>query len=660
MKTLIMPLLAVLLLNVVCTAGAESGNAPATGSLRLLSAYYTPDPKPPADSNQVEGLSKPSANGAIFQPLQNLHKGNYYAQFGGGRIVVQNVSDSVVQIDKVMLNGKPIEESYVDFLDGRWDDRGVVWYRVRPKTLAPGECGEVYVRFRRHPAGSRAKISVGTSDGKRLEAVFGYKEPGLRVDYVTTDADQRKVYVYARRTTASVGSLTSVSLDGKLLSGANIYGASFPGNVGLAIVELPEPLKIGDYHIAQVTTSTGRTVAAQFRVLPSLFMRTGFHWNPASKEEVSEVDMNFVWSTLPFSRAEELGIYSGNLYGDAASGEHARMRYTYLFDEPDAKDIHPDFAQKHGAEVKALGPLFTGQGYAVGLGRNARQMVESGTMEDIERRLPQVATYIITNGTTRPMNWFVYGQLTDIASTDPYPANFYGADWTSVREQYDLLREAAAPRPIHACLEAYVDEAYSEQPHPDGLRRSPSAAEFRQMAVQAVGSGAKGINSWFWGKGSGMLGANYLPDIRPEYIRINKLTKQIERELLLGTPADIVTNDSGLTEAGSWYYLEDTPHKLKKPWMKERVSTRALLCGPDAIVVTAANHIPASRTKPEAIKPASGVNVTVQLPDFLREVRCFEVDDAGLHPYACRVSNGKAVISIDSIESGRVFLLRRP
>lgn len=93
--------------------------------------------------------------------------------------------------------------------------------------------------------------------------------------------------------------------------------------------------------------------------------------------------------------------------------------------------------------------------------------------------------------------------------------------------------------------------------------------------------------------------------------------------------------------------------------MKEKVWTGALLCGPDAIVIAAANHIPASRTKPETIAPARDVNITVQLPPYLRDVNCFEVTDKGFAPHGCRREGPRAVITLDEIETGRVFALRR-
>lgn len=628
------------------------------GQVCLLSAYYMPDSKPVADSNQVEGLPKPAKNGVIFKPLQKLCQ--EYADFGGARVVIHNASRSEVSIRQVKLNGKPVEEHYVDFLDGKWDDRGVVWYRVRPRVLVPGGCSEVYIRFRRRPSGSKATVAVELSNGGTLRAILNYSDPGFRIDYVTTDNEQRCLYVYARCDKKLVsGRIQALLLDGKLQRNVEIYGADFPGNVALAVIKLDKPLQTGSFHIAQITTRQGQSVAAQFRVLSPFFMRTAFLWEPRSIEETNETGMNFVWKAMSFEQSERLGVYSGNLYGKTVNTGHARMRYAYLYDEPDAHDIHPGYKAKYGAKVAKMGPLYTGMGYAVGLGRNARDMIDSGRITKTEEDLPDVATYVITDGTTRPLNWFVYGQLTDIIATDPYPANYYGADWTSIREHYSMIRQAGAPRPFHACLEAYTNMPYHEKDHPEGLRRSPSGLEFRQMAVQAIGCGAKGINSWFWSKGNGMVGANYLPDIRAEYIRINKLTRYIESELLLGTPIDIVSNDAGLVPAGSWYFLEKGPFALNRHWMKERVWTGALLCGPDTIVIAAANHIPASKTRLEHVEPARNVNITVKLPDFLPQVECFEVSESGLIAYPCHVSNGRAIITLASLESGSIFIFRR-
>ena len=177
------------------------------------------------------------------------------------------------------------------------------------------------------------------------------------------------------------------------------------------------------------------------------------------------------------------------------------------------------------------------------------------------------------------------------------------------------------------------------------------------MAIQALGVASKGMHSWVWQTVGSFEGAVDYPKLRDEYINMNKLMEHLEDDLLLGVPIDIVSNDTGQTAGGSWFHF-DGEYELKEPWMKDRVWTGALLCGPDAIVIAAANHIPAS-IEPKEPAPTRNVTITVQLPDFLRNVTAFEATGDGETPFACQVKGGKAVLKLDAIATGRMFVLRR-
>ena len=107
---------------------------PDGGALEILSACYFPDPQPPAASQAVEGrhvshmpadkLEKPNAV-PIYSKMQRLYE--EHTQFGGLRVVVRNSGTVPTRIvDTLLLNGKPIEDSYVDFVGSDWDARGVV------------------------------------------------------------------------------------------------------------------------------------------------------------------------------------------------------------------------------------------------------------------------------------------------------------------------------------------------------------------------------------------------------------------------------------------------------------------------------------------------------------------------------------------------------
>jgi hypothetical protein len=53
------------------------------------------------------------------------------------------------------------------------------------------------------------------------------------------------------------------------------------------------------------------------------------------------------------------------------------------------------------------------------------------------------------------------------------------------------------------------------------------------------------------------------------------------------------------------------------------------------------------------------VTITVALPGYLQNVMAFEVTGSGGEvPYPFKISGGKAVLKLDAIASGRMFVLR--
>ena len=273
-------------------------------------------------------------------------------------------------------------------------------------------------------------------------------------------------------------------------------------------------------------------------------------------------------------------------------------------------------------------------------------MAHSGWQELIERFAPQAASWIIMNGTVRPLNWCVYGQFADICCFDPYPINFYSADHAYVRESLEFARFCGRPNRMVACLEAFGWRKGQGVPK---RARGPSPAEWRQNVVQAIGCGMKGLTSWVYSASAGGWQLN--EETRKEVAATNALIEHLERDLLLGTPINLATCDAGTVPTGV---------VGNEAWPKERVWVGALLCGPDTLVVAAANHIPASKPDPPTIEPARQVTITVQLPDYLPAVKAFEAEPGSERPFPCVVAHGRAVLRVPSIESGRVFVLRRP
>jgi len=330
-----------------------------------------------------------------------------------------------------------------------------------------------------------------------------------------------------------------------------------------------------------------------------------------------------MWHEQSLETCQEYGLHtnSGSVFD-----LHPRVAYVMGPDEPDAHDSR-------------------GGGYARGLGYHARDLAHSGWQELIQRFAPQAATWIIMNGTVRPLNWCVYGQFADISCFDPYPVTYYGADHAYVRESLSYARQCGAPNRMYACLEAF---GWQEGQGVPGGARGPIPAEYRQNVVQAIGAGIKGLTSWVHSAGAGGWQINEA--CKQEIAEMNALIEHIQDYLLLGTPVDLASSDAGLVPTGVVGQEE---------WPKELVWVGSLLCGPDTIVVTAVNHIRASKPEPPDIQPAQDVTVTVNLPDFLTEVEAFEATADGLVPFGCSTADGKALLHLKSVESGRVFVLQK-
>jgi hypothetical protein len=404
------------------------------------------------------------------------------------------------------------------------------------------------------------------------------------------------------------------------LANAKVYGPDFPGHVALVVADLPEPLTPLSYHVAGITAAQAST-SAQFRVLPFVFPRSSIH---VPDELCQEMGMNLaMWHERDLATCQKYDFYTTT---SGLFDLHERVSFILGPDEPDANDNR-------------------GGGYDKGLGYHARALAQGGWQELIERHAPHAASWIIMDGTVRPLNWCVYGQLADVTCFDPYPINFYGADQAYVRESLNYARRCGAPKPLYACLEAFGWQSGQGVP---GGARGPTPAEYRQNVIQALGVGMKGLTSWVHSAGAGGWEIN--KPVAEEIAQLNRLIEHLEDDLLLGTPMDLAESDAGQVNTGT---------VGQELWPKERVAVGSLLCGPDTIILAATNHIPAVKPDNPVLEPARNVTLTVHLPDYLPSVAAFEATEDGVQPFPCEVRDGNALLKVDALESGRVFVLRR-
>lgn len=592
------------------------------GTLQITSASYLPDPLPPAASQTVEGTIKEQMLSLVFEELQNMLKG--HEQFGALRLTVLNPNNFSLRIVKVYLNDKPIEASHVDFVKDSWDARGVVWYRVHPLTVPSKGGSEVYIRFRKRLEGREALVKLELENGQFLETSVVYERPSFMLDYITTGNDGRTLYVYVRPVGYGIPPLLEdLVLDTAVLDNVKWYGKDWQSRMVLAVAELPKPLEMLNCHIVAVNAEDGTTAAAGYRVMKNIFPRSSVY---VPLEDLAKYHMNIqTWYEKPLEQCEKYQVYTSSIepyYLDL----HERVIGVYGPDEPDAHDNQ-------------------GGGWEKGLGWWARQLSEAGWQAMVQRYSPHTATWLIMDGTTRPLNWFVYGQMADTSCFDPYPVTYYGADHAYVRESLQLARLAGLPRRMFGCLEAYGWRSGQGVP---GDARGPVPGEYRQNVVQALGCGMKGLNSWVYPNRFGGWEGNEA--FAAVVTAMNQIIEKIEQELLLATPVDWAVSDAGTVMTG-------TVKQELAP--KDRVWVGGLLSGPDTLILAVANHIPASKTAPEVIEPAKNVTITVDLPEYLRGLKAYEVLPDGLHELGCQEKAGKLLLFLNEITDGRVFILKK-
>jgi len=589
----------------------ERPELPRGGELEVWDAYYRPDPDPylGLDSEVVH----PNFNISLDDP----------AEFGSLHVFLRNTGSQPVRVDdrRITLNGIDLDSLLVDLRKSAWDARGIVWWRIRPRMIPPGDIGELLIRFRRRPAGEAARITVPTLNANSASCPVPYAQPPLRVDYVALSPRRDQLYFYLRQTSAqSSGRLAQLLLDGQRLERVRFYGDDFAQKLALAVADLSEPMLLGDHHVVTGKTSDAQTASAQFLAQENFFMLSAFSSWPTIVEKRDEVGFNTQMMGHGSPDQEFLdqltsqGIRSivdpARISGFGEAAEHPNLLAWYLLDEPDAHD-----ATVEGNWFKALGYY-------------ARQW-QRNELPRINRFGGGKPSMCLANLTGTPLNWYVYGQTADIFATDPYVVRYWLGGLPMVWHFLELARQASTPRPVVACLQGY---AYHRDgtPSPTG----PTPAEFRVMALYALGTAPKGYTIWALGRDKS--GIQNAPDSLREMSRLWHSFASISRYLTIATPIDAIAQTS------------------------DQVWARALLCGPHAMVISVVNtgvKHPADHQR--VVEPAEDASVTVALPSFLPKVRVYRVDQNGPELWTEPTAAGTVKLNLGTLEAGEIFLLRR-
>jgi hypothetical protein len=609
---------------------SQLANAFAAGRWTLVDARWRPDANPFATKQVWEDYFWTEGWGyeEQFYP-------KYMRPAGSMHLILRNDSDRTESIALVSLDGRPLEE----VTTSEAALRPVLWYLVespqlpvdptRPddselnvqKNVPPGQWVMCVIRMRR-PLTKACRVGFQTGAQGEFTVTVEPRSPSGRIESICFSPKLDRIYVYVRSFTGKPLKPAKLRLDGKQVSSQLTLGPS-SSCLTLLTAQLKPSWQYGSFHLIEVDTGREKfvepirawdgyfciglfgTVDEQKVVAAKAHGINTYFWNTSDLLDQAEL------CTIPHGASKE--------WKPRTAGSRKGVLFLYNKDEPDAHDA------SRGDNLP----------FPDRLGLNA--LPEVIPAQRIQRRImPTVPNLLLVDNTYKPLNYYVYGQIPDVFSTDPYvPLNGRQVDY--VYHALECARDASTPRPVVAVLWACAL---------GGKRKfgsnAPTPEEMRMMIYYAIGCGVKGLGYFIdMTKETGEGAFVGLSDIKPLWEAVGHANREVTllaSFLSIGCPA-------------GEYQIRD------KAWV------RTLMCGSDALVVVVVNthHYIAFETQKETSLhfPLKNIRAAIDLPPGFIPAKVLEVQSGKLCPVSYSVKDGRLSVELKELDAARVFLVTR-
>jgi len=581
---------------------------------RVIDAHWRPDENPWAETQVWDDYTWTEGWG---EPEQFFPK--YFKPAGSLHVILCNPSIGAATLALTHVDGEPLEE----VLTSRQQAGRVIWHLVTPKMVAPAEWAECIVRLREPPVDD-VRLTFSMVDHGTMEVSVPANPKRARLESVSFSPSTDRLYVYAKSLDGHRIKGKRVRLDGGDLSRATMwtYGPQ-DSDLLLAVVELNEPLVWGTYHLLEVDLTDGETLVYPIRAWDNYFAIGLF--GDVAEERVKEAqERNF--NTYVLSREnklfDDLGINYIVRYGVNEGRARTPTQSGALFynniDEPDAHDC------SSGRELPFMDRL----------GVNAEYQVLPRYLYHL-RKDPSVLSMVLTNNTYQPLNYYVYGQTSDVLCTDPY-VPLGGEQVDLPAHALECARDACAPCPLVCTIWAAGVSGIG----PRG--RMPLPDEERMMVFYALGAGVKGL-TYFADRiprnttGEQLVASSQNKPLWDEMGRINADVAALSPYLAIGCPSG-------------------------PPMENEEIWYRSIMCGRDAmalIVVNTGHLIDYDTPNAEAShEVAPNVSVNLKLPRHFRRYNVLEIEDGSLKLFEnYSTQRGTLNLTLDEVDTARAFVI---
>lgn len=562
----------------------------AFSSPTIDSAFFTPDP---------------------FFPYQLFKEG--FQPAGIVEIYIKNPTSKPVHIQKISFNNQDITEPQ--------KGEEIVWWRLRPDPLPPNSYGEILIRLRHKPK-EKLKIKLLFSDTSGLSLSLTPTPPPISIETLAFDHSIRTIFLFLRLRNGEV-KIKNVYLDGQSFTRRTKILGSWR-NICPIIISLPHPLSYGSFHYLKIETTKGDKIGAVFRARDDFFPLGSYGY--VTPEEYSKNHCNIYASFSPLSKEQLDFLGNYHIMGISAIGDnppqkdivnHPCLWAYYLMDEP---DVHDYFVESLAHPLRP--------------GIWAMEMVRRDKLcyTADKRKL----TFLTINMTYKPVNWFIYGRIADVANTDPY-ALAIGADMKLVYDVSETARIAFAPSMPMITFQAYYHQPF-DKPSNWKFPRMPTPEEENIMIHYALAGGAKGLLSYIHctervSENLISYGADDFPEvwmaIGDVYRNLRLITPIISRS----QPMDIVkSKDDGL-------------------FLRALVAT-------DALVVVCINRMGESQKEGYIAKSIKNAVIEVHLPPWIKPKEVNEIYQGEYRKLSFWIKNGRLYFRLPCIVSACLVLIK--
>jgi hypothetical protein len=585
---------------------------------------------------------------------------------GALMVLVKNTGASSVTVDDFTINGQGLKNGIKCDLNKLYkcdinacscftkqtliDAGAPVWWRVDPNPIPAGGTAEVYVRMRNRIATTLSCNIVPTSGSSVPTSITVSGNAIPRVASYAMSSDMTNVFLYLRHPTAGTQP-TQILVDNVDKTSSSTICAD--ADLDLAVVKIAtgSALARGSFHTFQAVYSGGAKASTGLRVFYDNFKCATWGCPPLANDTERHnelVDRGNHGVNMFTVGTGDLSDYLKTTAGKALMDQYG-MKYTtysvddprtyayFLCDEPDIGDynVGTNIAPTVNDRIGCL---------AQGLWAKAQQK---------KINYASVPCMLNVDETFKPYNYYHYGHLPEILSTDPYYTQvlcdvFWKRPWqipvfTKAIYKYAHVATANAacePRPLHVIMNSCR--------YQDGTKvfRFGTPEEKRLEAYYSLAGGAKQFGYWWLSP----IGVN-----TSGFCGLGKRTEPgssaLWREIGLINNEALLASQVLVNSAPTVMPITTNPGSL---WV------RALVSGTDTLVLIGVNDDHANDQSGTLIRPIPNVEVSFDLPSWLTSpTHVFEVSYRGITNVSNSINSGTMTISTGRVDVSKMIIITK-